>query len=801
MNNSTETKNLSISSKAQTLSDLQTILSCSVVLDMLHFDVSVWEQNYRAVLQKLTNIFSPQRVIVRSCAVDEGKPEDSKAGVYRSHLHVSSTDHQALHAAIQDVIDSYPKTHGHSVFVQPMLSDDEVYMSGVASTHCLQTKAPYYTISYDKSGRTDHVTRGVGNQSLVYVARDSSESLTDNDDVAQIISVLKDLETILSNQVFEIEFALTLDRQCILFQVRPLHFSLSQSVQDQTGLSQLIQDARQAIVKRNHTNNGWLGKQTFFGVMPDWNPAEIIGLHPRPFSSSLYQSLITRNVWRQARARMGYRVVPQEDLMLLLAGRPFIDVRMSFNSLLPAALDDAIAAQLIDSWLDRLNHNPHLHDKVEFEIVDSCYVLDCPTRLQLNYGDRLSKSQLSQFSDVLRVLTCECLKMDCSSSLNTVLQTIYKFQKQQRNQRQAHNNQHLLTKASQLLHDCRTLGTPAFAMLARHAFIAESLLKSALRCNAISTVRHDQYRCSIKTVSSKISTAFDAVKQGQLQASQFFDDYGHLRPGTYDIRSLCYRDRGQLLFSASLPQEMPEENDFVLTVSEYDQINQLLKQAQLNINPSGLMHYASQAIAARELSKFVFSRTLSDALEFIALWGTAHELDREALSYLTLDDMMLCVDNGQDRPVGIQRAKEIIEQNRDTYQLQKQIKLGQFITGTEDLDIIKIEPGIANFIGNACVEGETLILSSDYQTAQSLSGKIICIESADPGYEWIFCRNIAALVTCFGGPNSHMAIRCTEFGLPAAIGCGEPLFRQILQSEKVILDCENHCLRPWVQFD
>ena len=52
-----------------------------------------------------------------------------------------------------------------------------------------------------------------------------------------------------------------------------------------------------------------------------------------------------------------------------------------------------------------------------------------------------------------------------------------------------------------------------------------------------------------------------------------------------------------------------------------------------------------------------------------------------------------------------------------------------------------------------------------------LDRKIVLIENADPGLIGYF-QNIAGLITKYGA-NSHMAIRCAEFDIPAAIGCGE----------------------------
>ena len=65
------------------------------------------------------------------------------------------------------------------------------------------------------------------------------------------------------------------------------------------------------------------------------------------------------------------------------------------------------------------------------------------------------------------------------------------------------------------------------------------------------------------------------------------------------------------------------------------------------------------------------------------------------------------------------------------------------------------------------------------------------IEGADPGYDWIFLHGIKGLITKYGGAASHMTIRCAEFGLPAAIGCGEKIFDQLRDGKKIKLDCEK----------
>ena len=48
-----------------------------------------------------------------------------------------------------------------------------------------------------------------------------------------------------------------------------------------------------------------LGKQSVFGEMPDWNPAEMIGVVPRQLARTIYEYLITDSAWAQARAELG----------------------------------------------------------------------------------------------------------------------------------------------------------------------------------------------------------------------------------------------------------------------------------------------------------------------------------------------------------------------------------------------------------------------------------------------------------------------------------------------------------------
>ena len=73
--------------------------------------------------------------------------------------------------------------------------------------------------------------------------------------------------------------------------------------------------------------------------------------------------------------------------------------------------------------------------------------------------------------------------------------------------------------------------------------------------------------------------------------------------------------------------------------------------------------------------------------------------------------------------------------------------------------------------------------------SSELAGSVVCIPNADPGWDWLFTRDIAALVTCFGGPNSHMSIRAAELELPAVIGVGDVQFQRFSAAHGLFIDC------------
>ena len=72
-----------------------------------------------------------------------------------------------------------------------------------------------------------------------------------------------------------------------------------------------------------------------------------------------------------------------------------------------------------------------------------------------------------------------------------------------------------------------------------------------------------------------------------------------------------------------------------------------------------------------------------------------------------------------------------------------------------------------------------------------LEGKIVLIYAADPGFDYLFTKNIAGFITCYGGANSHMAIRASELGVAAVIGVGEEMFKKCCAHQQIEIDCQG----------
>lgn len=762
------------------------------------FTVRQWRNNPGDIISTLLSCFGEDFLAVRSSSQAEDTELSSMAGVYCSLLNVKKSS-RALKASIEEVIKSF-SINGNNIdddqiLIQPMVSD--VVMSGVAMSKVLDDGSPYYVINFDdSSGRTDSVTSGHTVNKTVYIYNGAKDTDFDSSKLRNIVNTMKELEKLFVNLPLDVEFAIDKNETLYILQVRRICSTANWDKRVNTAVSEQIEFISEYIERLMQPRYELFGEKTILGVMPDWNPAEMIGIVPRPLATSLYRKLITDNVWCIARKMMGYRQMPSTPLMVKVSGHSYIDVRTSFNSFLPNGITDSISEKLVNAWIERLDSNPQLHDKIEFEIVSTVLDFNFRTFFKEHYPDLLTDGEFSQYEGALRTLTSNAFNEKPYTSLDRALSSISRLESLQKSLPYNEDEDIFITadRISAMLDECVNYGTIPFAVAARHGFIAESLLRSAISREAISEERVSALKTGIYTITKEMSDDFYNVYSGNMSKDLFLEKYGHLRPSSYDILSPCYRNRANLFDGK--PLNTDKHPDFSPTPQEIKDTGALLSEAGFaNASAVKIFEYAKKAIRAREYVKFVFTRHLSCILENAAKWGEFFGFSREDISLLPVEQITNIVHTSLPKNTK-NYMKDMIDKARDEYDLAQSFKLSYLIRSSRDVYVVPQQRTAPNFISRKNIEAGIRFLSPDTDTNTDLSGSIVCIEGADPGYDWIFSRNIAGLVTKFGGANSHMAIRCAEYDLPAAIGCGEQTFERVIQAKACILNCAEKKLTP-----
>jgi phosphohistidine swiveling domain-containing protein len=537
------------------------------------------------------------------------------------------------------------------------------------------------------------------------------------------------------------------------------------------------------------------GETTVLGQMPDWNPAEMIGRAPRALAFSLYKKLITDHAWRISRASMGYAVPTGRPLMVSLAGQPYIDTRLSFHSFIPAKLPPNIAEKLVNAWIRRLSEYPHLHDKVEFDVAITTYSFDFSEKLRALVGNTLTDEECQVYKCVLREQTRSLLMMGHEGSLANALQKINALLERQKKNNNL-SGQNDISNLYKMLEDCIQLGTIPFSVLARHAFIAKTILMSLRHKGILTTQDVMCIQSSVRTVAGELVDDMHRMQLRDMAKEEFMSIYGHLRPGTYDILSRRYDQMTDFISSKPTFQAKKTEPEFNLSKRQRDEIDYLLEAEGFSeLKAENIMDYLKESIAGREYAKFVFTRTVSDILELIAAYGERHCLSREEMSHISID--CLLEEMSRSGEGGLEeRLRLIAAREAECHELTVAIRLPQVLFDEAGVHVIPFQVNHPNFITNKKVIAPVVVLEARADAAYHLAGKIILIENADPGFDWIFAQSIVGLITKYGGANSHMAIRCAEFGIAAAIGCGEQRYEAFVNSSQISMDCAAGLISP-----
>lgn len=778
-----------LGTKAQTLARLRPVVEKSEIEDQVAFTVGDWQTDSSEILTHVQSQFEDEDLVVRSSATTEDGFASSNAGTFTSVLDVNGASDRALATAIDEVVGSYGDGEpAHQVLVQPMVQGTRA--NGVVFTRTLEEGAPYYVINYDTTPDvTDAVTDGSGVHDTLFVRRDEGTATNAVPEAIQsLLEAVHEIESLVGSEALDVEFAIGRDDTVHILQVRPLS-TLPNGDRvdgDEAFLTQLDEVAEEVSAAAQPVPH-LKGERAVFGVMPDWNPAEIVGRRPRRLALSLYQYLVTDSVWARQRAEFGYRDVRPSPLLAVFGGQPYVDVRASLNSFVPAGLNDAYSEALVDFCLDRLRRRPELHDKLEFEIIPTCFTLNFDRWEQLLVDEAgLAPRDVSAHREALVQITENAI--DRIDRDRRRVETLVDRRREIVGQKMPP-----LREAAALLEVCRQFGTLPFAHLARCGFVTVTLLRSAEDTGIVSEGFEAEYLQSVHTVGQELTQDSAKVASGEMSWEALVETYGHLRPGTYEITAPAYRDDPER-FLAPLVRRV-DERAVETDDREFDRerlapIATALQAEGIQVEPAELDAFLRRAVEGRESSKFEFTRNLSRALDLFVEFGETVGVGREALSHCRIEDLLSLTRDGLSRRWAGDTLHRRAEEGKEWHRRGDGVQLPALITRPEEVHVFRRAGRQPNFVGQEPVRARAVDLEDEGE-ATALDGRIACIPQADPGYDWIFGRGIAGLVTMYGGANSHMAIRAAEFGLPAAIGVGEARFAELRRAQMLELDPAN----------
>ena len=772
--------------KAESLERLKPLVSKGRIADLFSFTRQEWQADPDATLRHVQQAFGETSLIIRSSAMSEDTWASSGAGAYLSVLRIPASDEAELAAAIRDVISSYGEAHPEDrVLVQEMLED--VSMSGVVMTRTSTSGAPYYVFNFDSSSaRTDTVTSGQGRAlRTFYQHRDAPLRRDAPEELRELLPAIQEIEHLVGHDSLDIEFAFVAGQPCTILQVRPIAVGQREEPVDDAAVSAGIERAVRYHRELQKPLPFLAGSRTVFSVMSDWNPAEMIGAVPNRLAFSLYRHLITDETWALQRAESGYRDVRPNNLIVDLLGHPYVDLRVDFNSFVPADLPDEFAGRLVDHYVDELIRRPELHDKVEFDVLFTCFDFDIDRRLSRLRDAGFAAEEVAALRASLLAITRHGI-----ARVGHDLARIEELER--RFDAIAAADLDPLERAFAALDDARRIGIPAFAHLARNAFAAVALLRSLTSAGVIRAEDEEGFLASVRTVPSAMQADARRVDRGELAWDELVRTYGHLRPGSYDIISPCYASApmeflGPMLDGPARDRDAPVADPWPEAARA--SVAAALAGSGLAVAVDEFERFLRQAIEGREFAKFAFTRNLGAALEAIADFGAAHGLSREDLAHVRIGELLAL--RGAHPGEVSSTLRGLVRRGRDEAAVAQAVLPAGAAAVRGRLHRLRAARGRRQFHQWALGPGRRRMPLGSISPSLDLAGKIVLVADADPGYDWLFARGIAGLITMYGGVNSHMAIRAAEFELPAAIGVGELRFERLRQARRIDLDCAS----------
>ena len=715
-------------------------------------EIPYFKEIYLNDLNNIENIVDSfsQKIMIRSNSSSEDKEYSSSAGKYLSIGPIERNDLETIKKSWEMVVDSYEEQDNQSVIFQNYIENAKSV--SVLTSYKVGSDSAYRTFSTYYGSETDAITSGKYSEINNFFMHRSFDILPKKYEKYNVyLKIITQLEDLFKNKQLDIEMVLDKNNSPQLLQVRPL---MGKKLNKESIFEEkdVIDRNLKNYKKLNKTTADRFGTNQIYSNMSDMNPAEMIGKKPDNIAFGLYKFMFTDTTWNIQRGEFGYRKYSGGKLMELFNNVAYINVNHSLNSFLTRNLQKESCEEIINYQLNKLKENPHLHDSIEFDISRSSYVFDTVEEFSKEYKNIISPSEIIKWhNDLIQIDTQN--KYTLEKNKKIILSTFSKLDK---------SFEYSKKENIKLIRD--TMALP-FTHHSRLGFVYFAQLNSLLEKEVISEDQKKLLLLSVNSISTKMKADAYEVKIGKKTLEGFLDVYGHIRAGNYNLLSSNLKN--DLNFTESLinnSQQPLEDNilpkDIYTNIEEYFTINEIPLKA------SAWIDMFQEGISTRENSKFYYTKGIDGILNEISEKNTS---DRELFDLLDID---------------------FNEENTSDMRL-KNVLMPDLITSNEDFYFYEEMSKNGNYIGQGTVIGDVLLIENEANRPNNLENKIVVIPAADPGWDWIFNYKIKSLVTKYGGPNSHMAIRCAEHNIPAILGVGENNFMVISNSKSLKIDFSN----------
>ena len=691
-----------------------------------------------------------EQIIIRSNSSKEDTDETSSAGKFLSIGPIDKNDISLVKKSWNEVLQSYEKEDNNTVIFQDYV--DGAKSVSVLTSYKVGTDSPYRTFSTYYGSQTDAVTSGRYNKIKNFFIHRSLDNLPEKfKEYYKFFKIQNQLENLFGNKQLDIEIVTDQKEEPLLLQVRPLMGKVIKKepiMVERSVIDENVKRYKELIP----TTDDRFGTNQIYSNMSDMNPAEMIGKKPDNIAFSLYRFMFTDTTWNKQRGEFGYRIYSGGKLMELFNNVAYINVNHSLNSFLTRNIKNETCEKIINYQLNKLETYPHLHDSIEFDISRSSYTFETDEKFGEEYKNIIDRKEIIQWHhDLIEIDSFNSSTLHKNNEI--ILDAFSKLDD---------SFQYLDKENIKFVRDNMAL---PFTHHSRLGFVYFAQLNNFLKNGVINEEEKQNLLLSVNSISTKMKQDAYRVKTGDISLNDFLILYGHVRAGNYNLSSSNLKSNisfAESLINTSnepIPSE-PLKIDIFKKIDDYFNLN------KISYTSENWVEMFQLAVSTRENSKFYYTKGIDGILNEIEEKDIS---DRELFQLLDFEynDM-----NTFNQKIVDTLMPDVVTSSDDFYAYEEMNKDG-------------------NYIGQGTVTGEILFLDGTENNKNNLDDKIIVIPAADPGWDWIFNYKIKSLITEFGGPNSHMAIRCAEHNIPAILGIGEKNFSAILNSKNLVVDFSN----------